>query len=1144
MIMKMIKEVCEPCSRTINIGQPLMECDACHIAIHTKCYKSAGFLMSSNQWLCRMCSLDVTPRYNPFEKMIGTQESEKFYENDYAGEDETLQKISNVLNLCQSYTSQQLNKVIKQLQPTNNKNPTTHPPTTNPQPSSRPSQFSSYFINIDGNTTNFNTLLTELSRIDHKFSIIGIAETNTDKPLQDLYRIPGYTGFYQSTIEGKAKGTGVALYVADNFNAEVIDHLGHCTPDIESIFVRLTQPSSSQTFTCGVIYRPPSGNFKSFLDKYEHINTFLPKSGVRLIGDYNVDLLKINNSQGTGAHSQFEESFIKAGLTPVISVPTHKRENCKSSCIDNIFTSDIERVVISGCLSDQIGDHLPIFEITDINIEAQPGQEKHIQYYEFSNKNTNDFVVKLEKDLTNLTTPNDFSEFSAIFHNALDSTCKLAKPKITKRNPINNPWITDGIRAAIKRKHELKNEWDASVKKDRPSGCPDLKKAFDDYRRVLKAIINTAKHTHNCNRIIESKNDRKKTWQIINELRGKIKKVIKPSIIIDNKKILDRRVICNEFNKYFNSIASVLNDSIADTDLSSSKFTSFEAFMMPSNKNSIFLDDCSVGELLEIVSQLDNNKSSDIPIRIIKKSAHIICPYLSAYFNVCMTEGTFPDVLKVGKVTPIFKKGNLEELGNYRPVSTLPIFGKIFEKVIYNRIYNFALSQNILDRNQFGFRKSHSTSHAVNISVKIIEDSTKKKNHVLGIFIDLSKAFDTIDHSILLTKLSRYGVRGNANSLIKNYLSGRSQYTEIHGEKSDLLTIAYGVPQGSVLGPLLFLLYINDIANCSDLGIFILFADDTNIFVEGASIEEAYKKGNIVLNLVKEYMIHNKLHINMSKCCYIHFKPKTNSADNGQHQLNIDGIPIKKTSTTRFLGVIIDEKLSWEPHVAALRRKLGYASATLNRIRDSVPKELHHDLYHTLFESHLAYCISVWGDASSGITNTIFTSQKHCIRILFGDKNAYLEKFRTCARARPYSHQALTDKFFQKEHTKPLFKNHSIMAFKNLYIYHTFMEALKILKLRVPLSLYDHFSKSVRKETTLISSFPTNDFISRATTVWNTIAPKLKVLDYSHKISLAKSGLKRALLNIQQAGDMITWTDNNFDMKQISSITTKNIKVP
>ena len=467
--------------------------------------------------------------------------------------------------------------------------------------------------------------------------------------------------------------------------------------------------------------------------------------------------------------------------------------------------------------------------------------------------------------------------------------------------------------------------------------------------------------------------------------------------------------------------------------------------MAPHNKNSIFLDDCSSEELLDIIKELDNNKSSDIPIRIIKKSAHLICPLLSAYFNTFMKEGYFPDSLKVGKVTPIFKKGSIEEVGNYRPVSTLPIFGKIFEKIIYSRIYKFAQSQNILDKNQFGFRQSHATSHAVNYSVKIIEDSLKKQNHVLGIFIDLSKAFDTIDHCNLLVKLNRYGIRGNANSLIKSYLSNRVQYTEIHGEKSDSLTIKYGVPQGSVLGPLLFLLYINDISRCSDLGLFILFADDTNIFVEGRSSEDAYQKGNAVLQLVKEYMILNKLHINMTKCCYIHFKPKTSRTTESELNLNIDGFPIKRVNCAKFLGVVIDENLTWEPHVTALKRKLNYASAILYRIRDGIPEELHRDLYHTLFESHLSYCISVWGGASSYVTTKVWTAQKHCIRVLFGDKQAYLDKFKTCAKTRPYPYQTLDCDFYQQEHTKPLFSKCKILALENLYTYHTFMEVFKIL---------------------------------------------------------------------------------------------------
>jgi len=209
-------------------------------------------------------------------------DSDKFYDRDCDGEDETILQICEILNSCKSYAVDEFNQVIQQLVPSLSANsqskPTTH-------------QFSSYFINIDGNTTNFDNLLVELKRINHKFSVIGIAETNTDKPLQGLFQIPGYNCFYQTTIEGKAKGTGVALYVADFLNAEEIDSFGLCTPDIESIFVRISHPLSDKTFISGVIYRPPSGNFHNFIKEFDHMCTLLPKSGVRIMGDYNVDLL-------------------------------------------------------------------------------------------------------------------------------------------------------------------------------------------------------------------------------------------------------------------------------------------------------------------------------------------------------------------------------------------------------------------------------------------------------------------------------------------------------------------------------------------------------------------------------------------------------------------------------------------------------------------------------------------------------------------------------------------------------------------------------------------------------------------------------------------------------------------------------------
>ena len=295
----------------------------------------------------------------------------------------------------------------------------------------------------------------------------------------------------------------------------------------------------------------------------------------------------------------------------------------------------------------------------------------------------------------------------------------------------------------------------------------------------------------------------------------------------------------------------------------------------------------------------------------------MMSPILAKFFS---TLGLFPSILKTGIVSPVFKKDNPQLFENYRPISTLPIFSKLFEKIIYKRIYAFLIAKNILYEKQFGFRKNHSTSHAINYSVKYVADNIEQKKHVVGIFLDLSKAFDTICHSKLLVKLQNYGIRGNCLELIKSYLSSCKQITKFDDVMSDAENILFGVPQGSVLGPLLFLIYINDIVHSSTQGEFVIFADDTNIFIAAKTKKEAYNVSNHVLRSIYAYMHANQLHINLSKCAHMYFRPNLNYRERMKCvrsecydptlTLSVNGQKVKQVDKIKFLGIIIDDQLS------------------------------------------------------------------------------------------------------------------------------------------------------------------------------------------------------------------------------------------
>ena len=614
-----------------------------------------------------------------------------------------------------------------------------------------------------------------------------------------------------------------------------------------------------------------------------------------------------------------------------------------------------------------------------------------------------------------------------------------------------------------------------------------------------------------------------------------------------------RKRIANAFNMHFSSLAKNLNK---DIDLNNESIPNFCTYLPKQQQNSFFLAETSSKEIIDIIKEFKNGKSSDIPIIVIKHIKEIIAPYMSKFINACISTGTFPSSLKLGKITPIHKKGPKNEVSNYRPVSTLPIFGKIFEKIIYSRLYSFLTDHNILSNTQFGFRKHHSTSYAVNYSVNLIKQFQYEGKSTIGVFIDLSKAFDTIDHTTLLSKLECYGIRGIAHDLLRSYLSNRYQLINIDGTHSDKELVSYGVPQGSVLGPLLFLIYINDLQNCfmNKNVKFVLYADDTNIFISCTSFEEGISLANTVLDHVRNYMRCNLLHINLDKSCYMYFpckKPSQtknknedsssttnqdseleNTANNNDIKslLYIGNSIIPEVDEVKFLGITFDGRLSWDKHVENLYKRLKSAIAVIKRIKPCIGKENFKTLYFTLFECHILYGISVWGGIPKFRLDKIFRLQKKCIRIFFGDFDQFMDKYNTCARTRPYGEQFLTSKFYMKEHTKPLFNANRILTVQNLYRYTAVIELIKILIFGHPKSLLETFELSSRNNRNLIilSAHNNSQFHYQSSVMWNSLLKPLQVPSiHQININVFKSKFKKHLLKQQEIGDETVWTNAN-----------------
>lgn len=775
-----------------------------------------------------------------------------------------------------------------------------------------------------------------------------------------LYEINNYKHIYN--YRKQKKGGGVSIYIHDSIGYEVTENT------VENNNHYLWVSIDKLSLNIGGIYRPGDTNLTDFMDTY--VAQLEQRKRSIVFGDFNVDLL--TNDSKVAQYRNIVQGSGYEIINKIDRTYSTRETSTTNTILDHVCTNINNHSFNFSIIESSLSDHKQIFvEIGEM--KTQKNNKIHYKALDYDN---------LYKSALKESYTNDRNDFSCFEQYVSELIARNRTDKIKILNPPQTDWITKDIINAIDSRNQLHQ-----ATKTNPADDSLSKKFYRERNRVRK-MIKQSKRKYYYTLFYKNRNNPKKTWEVINSLAlNKVKdKCAPPKLRMDSGLVItEGDAICDAFNSFFSTVGPRLagdiparyhlhTDNTLMCDPNYTQETVFDEF-----------EPCVSDEICTIIDDLDANTATGldgISTKAIKCLKNVIAEKLAACINRCLVDGTFPDALKMAKVSPIHKAGSRSDPNNYRPVSVLPVFSKIFERVLYSRLNSYLSEKNILIREQYGFRSKSSTLTATVDLITKIKTNIDKKNIVLGVFIDLKKAFDTVSHAKLLGKLRNIGITGTALKMFSSYLQNRRQVVKFDIYESSAQNVTYGIPQGSIIGPLLFLIYINNISKVGLTGHLTLYADDTCLFYFNKSINDAITEAQRDLDLLNEWLKYNLLTVNTSKTSYMVFSAK-NKPIADFPSLSINNMAIHRSNYEKYLGLWIDEKLTWKHHIEHVASKLSSFLGALYKVASYIPNGTRTTIYNSLVKSHLEYLIEIWGSAAKSNLTYLQRMQNKIIKVLY-----------------------------------------------------------------------------------------------------------------------------------------------------------------